>query len=209
MNVRRDGVTLADVNSIVAEADLSLVPPPLHEQAREALRQRDVAGFFVTTDNMRSVDLLWDNIGPLRALGVYEVALLGALTAPRVNLSHVPLSYLHMLMGIADRTRLLAAGDPLPGAGPFTLYRGVAGRGRARRVRGLSWTTSHARAAWFAQRGQMLGLPDPAVFEMTVEASTVYAYTNQREEQEFVVIPPRGTRLRRTRVSAAAPVETT
>ena len=75
----------------------------------------------------------------------------------------------------------------MPGPGPFELFRGVAGRGRARRVRGFSWTASEKTAEWFADRAGEWGLHDPAVFRMEVNADNVFAYCNEREEQEFIV----------------------
>jgi hypothetical protein len=89
----------------------------------------------------------------------------------------------------ADRTKLRAAGDPLPGAGPFTVYRGVAGRGPARRVRGLSWTDDVEKAAWFAQR--LPGLSDPAIYRVIVEGNEVFACNFGRGEREFIVYPKR------------------
>src|SRR5262245_16723139 len=89
---------------------------------------------------------------------------------------------------IADVKQLRAARDPLPSKGPFVIYRGVAGRGRARCIRGLSWTASLKCAAWFASR--FSGLPDPAVYRVTVNEASVLAYLNCRNEQEFIVVLP-------------------
>jgi len=90
----------------------------------------------------------------------------------------------------ADRARLRALGDALPGPGPFTLFRGVAGRGAKRRVRGLSWTDDVTRARWFAQRhASRLGLP--AVYRTVASHEDVFAFLNAREEREFVILPPR------------------
>jgi hypothetical protein len=57
-------------------------------------------------------------------------------------------------------------GDLLPGTGPFTVFRGVSGRGRARRIRGLPWTSSLSQAAWFAARGTGI---DPAVYRTMLD----------------------------------------
>lgn len=94
------------------------------------------------------------------------------------------------MFALADRDLLLSAGDPLPGPGPFTIFRGVSGRTQARRIRGLSWTGSLERAQWFADRGEYFGLADPAVFQVTIDADSVLAYSDERNEQEFIVMLP-------------------
>jgi hypothetical protein len=88
---------------------------------------------------------------------------------------------------LADRAKFLAAGDELPGPGPFTVYRGVAGCGKARRIRGLSWTLSLQRAAWFANRFR---LADPAVYRLTADDAQVLAYLNTRyrNEEELLIL---------------------
>ena len=78
-------------------------------------------------------------------------------------------------------------------AGPFTLYRGVAGPEPDRRVSGLSWTHSVEDARWFAQNHarrlrEWISDPDPAVCRVTVDAAAVLVYTNVHEEQEFIVM---------------------
>src|SRR6266511_1909234 len=123
------------------DADLSLIAPALRGMAAEAIAAGDVTGFLCRADNMRGLDLVTDNLRVLKSRGIYEEALLHAFSMPRTNNASFPLDYLRALfLHLADRDRLRAAGDPLPGPGPFTLYRGVSGRGAARRIRGLSWT---------------------------------------------------------------------
>jgi len=154
-----------------------------------------VSGFLITAGNEHSMALVSRNIEFLSARGLYEDALLDAFTAPHGNNSGWPAKHLRVLLKLADRDRLRACGDPLPGPGPFTVYRGVAGRGAARRVRGLSWTGDPGRARWFANRSGLCGLHDPAVFQMTIPASAVLAYVNEREEQEFLVLVPASVRV--------------
>ncbi len=90
---------------------------------------------------------------------------------------------------MADRERLRAAEGPLPGPGPFTVYRGVAGRGRQRNVRGFSWTGTLDLARWFAGRAAYVfsRLADPTVFVLTVPVDAVLFYTNDRQEDEYVL----------------------
>jgi hypothetical protein len=167
------------------------IPEVLHHEALACLQQRDVVGFLIKADNQLGLSLVARNAGLLASLEMYEIALLHALTSPRLNNSHWPPRKLHTLVARADPKRLRAAGDPLPGPGPYTLYRGVGGRGRARRVHGLSWTSSRRVAIWFANRAASCGLPDPAVYVITVPTRAVLAYSNDRQEEEFLVhVPP-------------------
>ncbi len=149
--------------------ELWLVPIPLNlrDKARESLKGGNWTGFFICASNTDSLFLLFKNVRAFKNQSIYDPALLHALKITRTNHSDCPTSYLRTMIAIADLSRLRAAGDPLPGPGPFTVYRGVAGRGRQRRVYGLSWTSSVHVAAWFARR---FGLPDPAVFQLTVRS---------------------------------------
>jgi hypothetical protein len=83
----------------------------------------------------------------------------------------------------------------LPGPGPFTLYRGVAGYTNARRIRGTSWTGTLERATWFAHR---FLLPNPAVYKAEVEAAYVLAYVgSHRNEDEYIVLLPPSVKVER------------
>jgi hypothetical protein len=132
-----------------------------------------------------NLDEVRDNRSLLQGRGVYERQLLFAFV--HSNHVHWSLAALRELFRSADRARLRAAGDPLPGHGPFTIYRGVAGHESARRVCGLSWTGSLERAREFAER---LDLPSPSVYRITIEESHVLAYVNAKEEEEFLVLLP-------------------
>jgi hypothetical protein len=167
------------------------IPANLHAQAREFLNSRNVIRFLCLGANTESLALVAMNARFLRARGLYEAALLHALTGTRTNNAGWSAQLLRSLVANADRARLRAAADPLPGPGPFTVYRGVAGRGAQRRVRGLSWTFSLPGAAWFARRsGFLYGLPDPAVYRVTVHDGQVLAYANEsfRHEEELLVL---------------------
>jgi len=94
-----------------------------------------------------------------------------------------------LLLEHADRDGLRAAGAPLPGPGPFTLYRGVHDPGPARKIRGLHWTSSPSTAARFATRFAEWGdAHDPAVFVVRVAASAVLAYVTDRGEDDYLVV---------------------
>jgi len=166
---------------------LDPIPLDLRDKARESLKGGNWQGFFLSASNTDSLFLLFKNVQAFKNQSIYEPALLHALTITRTNNSDCPTSFLRSMIAIADLSRLRAAGAPLPGPGPFTVYRGVAGRGRQRRVRGLSWTSSVHVAARFTRRSGLFGLPDPAVFQLTVDERHVLAYFNGRGEQEFLV----------------------
>ena len=173
---------------------LDPIPPALRNRAVEALENRNPIGFLCKASNTESLGLVAFNRNQLLALGIYEKALVDAFTATRGNNRHWSLSELRYLFEIADRTQLREAGEPLPYPGPFTLYRGVAGRGPARRIRSMSWTASLEKATWFAKR---FFLPDPAVYQTTVNEADVLAYVNDRKEQEFIVTLPLSARVTR------------
>jgi hypothetical protein len=169
---------------------LDPIPDGLRPDAVCAFYEGDVR-FLYKADNTRGLELVYGNMSALKVRGFYERALLEAFIGTRTNNSRWPLADLHYLFEQCDRTRLLAAGDPLPDGERFTIYRGVAGRGPARRIGGLSWTDDLERARWFANR--FAGLHDPAVYVLEVARADVLAYTHQggRKEQEFIVIPER------------------
>jgi len=165
------------------QINLSLVPPNLREQALEAWAERDIPGVLITIDNQSCLHFVRDNVLPLMAAGLFEMALLEAYIDCRANWSSISDGLIRFLFNQADRKRLLSAGSRLPGDGPFIVYRGVAGVGARRRVRGISWTTDYDRAVWFARR---LKLPRPAVFKASVPIENIYAYYTGRQEQEFL-----------------------
>jgi len=170
---------------------------PVHPEVRpmmlEALEEGDVEQFLVWVENQDRLFFLFMNQGALRERGLYEEALFQSFVGVGHNNKNVPQWGIDSLFSNLDRDRLRAAGDPLPGPGPFTLYRGVAGKGPARRVRGYSWTASRNIAWCFAKRYAKTSLEtctDPAVFKVAVDAEDVLAYTNDLDEEEFIVKLP-------------------
>jgi hypothetical protein len=198
---RSPGETATTVTPAITAAMLFLDPIPvsLRPLAVQALHDRVAWKFFSYASNEMSLLLLVKNQWVFQSLSIYEQALLEAYIGTRTNNSRYQPHVLRNLFAWADRARLRAAGDPLPGVGPYTLYRGVAGRGAARRLRGFSWTASYERAVWFAERGASWGLPWPAVYQCAVPKRAVLAYTNEREEEEFLVALPRTSVLQRVR----------
>lgn len=181
---------------------LDPIPSCLRADAIADFEAGDAVGFLSKAGNHDGLDLVSMNLHLLKARGIYEAALLHAFTSTRLNNIRCSMAGLKFLFTTADRQRLLAAGHPLPGPGPFTIYRGVAGRALDRRVRGFSWTASSEQAAWFARRSAKFGLVDPAVYEATVDHSAVLAYSNDRKEQEFIVMLPPTVRTRRIEVAS-------
>lgn len=175
---------------------LDPIRPELRDEAEARLGAGDWVRFRSLAPNTDALDLVANNIQPLRDRGLYEVALLDALTASRTNNRHA-YGILPWLVEMADRARLRAAGDPLPGTGPFTLYRGVGGHGSARRVHGFSWSMSRERAQWFADRATCFGLASPAVYRAVLPESRVLAYTDARTEQECLVLLNRADKVER------------
>jgi hypothetical protein len=102
------------------------------------LARRSAVGFVRLVPDSERIDLVSKNADLLHALGIYEPALIEALTAPEGSLIHFPESRLRQLIRVADRVKIRALA-PLPGHGPFVLYRGVAGdEAWMRRERGIS-----------------------------------------------------------------------
>jgi hypothetical protein len=163
---------------------------PIEDESRDksvsALRNGDALGFLVNAASGSWISLVSRNHVFLVLLGLYERALLQAFTSTTNNHNMVPQSVLRYLFQVADRQRLRDASQPLPGCGPFTVYRGVAGQGAQRRVRGFSWTSSLDMAWRFAKRYPWIH--NPAVHKAIVDEAQVLAYWNKRKEQEFIVM---------------------
>jgi hypothetical protein len=97
-------------------------------------------------------------------------------------------SMIRDLFETADRDRLLAAGDLLPGDEPFTIYRGTPSASCTKSVRGLSWSGERAIAENFAKTiyGQSAAhCDDSGVFTTIVFRKHLYCYSET--EMEFVV----------------------
>lgn len=142
------------------------------------------------SDSIPRLDLMGvlERIDDLLEQGVYEAALLWAYCRTPVNYHNWHDSAVKVLFRCADRKRLRAAGDPIPTGKMITLYRGVAGRGRARRVRGISWTASLKSARWFSERGAIFGLADPAVYTITVRSEDILARITDHKEDEYLLL---------------------
>lgn len=163
------------------------------EVACQALKAGDVQTFLAAVPTRQTLMFWLLNARLLRQLGLYEAGLVDAYISHNMNNHQYPLWMLREWFRHAERAKLRTAGDPLPGPGPYRLYRGVAGTGPARCVRGISWTLDQARADWFARRW---GFTDPAVYAVTIPERRVLVYVNVRHEQEMLVLLGRADRPR-------------
>lgn len=183
----------ASVTDRIQRLGLSLrktVDPGFWSAACDAFEAGDGPGFLSSARGDRWwLVLAYDNCRALKAGGMYEAVLSLAFLRTRTNRSAWQPGMIEFLFDQADRARLQVTGDALPGPGPFTVYRGVSGRGGARRLDGYSWTGDFDCACWFANR---FGFSDPAVLRATVSAAEVLSYcteTSNRGETEFLVRP--------------------
>ena len=168
--------------------NLSMIDRHEVESAVKAFECGDGEGFADCGYSKHvGLDLVLDNMKALLSRDIYEPALVQAFIGYKGNNKRFSVDLLDTMFRCGNREKLRSAGAPAPGAGPFKVYRGVAGRARARRVRGASWTLSFDVACWFASRLAHLG--DPAVFEIMLQLDDVYFFYFERDEQEVVAIP--------------------
>lgn len=189
------------VSPALSREEIAALVDAIGDTAVACLAARDAEGFVDYAEGFRDEDgrpqqlrLMDRYVSLLRDFDMFEKALLHAYQCNSVN-NHSNYDYdaLSRLLEAADPEKLRAAGQPAPGPGPFTLYRGVAGRGRARHVQGFSWTGSLGVAG---SQAEILGLPDPAVFRAVVPRSCVLAYV-LGEEDEYLVRLPTSARPKR------------
>jgi len=100
----------------MTELWLDPISRDLQALAREALAKSDALGF-----------LCLRNTAALKKAGIYEVALVLALTGARSNNAHIDVAILQRMLDLADRERLRKAGDPLPAVDEFELFWGRCG----------------------------------------------------------------------------------
>ena len=163
------------------------VPAMLWDLAKEYWDSGRDEDILILMDNMDGLDWVWRHRKILRDRDTYEKSLLHAYSACRVNWCHIPLLNLRYLFSLADQHKMILAADPLPDQETFTLYRGVAGRGKYRRVSGISWTSDITTAEFFAARFKDRG--DPAVYRIKVSRDSIFArlHESYRNENEYLV----------------------
>ena len=169
---------------------MQTVDSHLRDGALEAWNDGNIEGILCLMPNTRGLAFVFDNIYLLKETGKYEEALFSVYIGTRTNWAYWDMDIIRWMFKEADPEKLAQAGDPIPEQQLFTVYRGVGGNGRARRVNGLSWTDLLDKAIWFAKRAKIFCLNDPAVFTVTVPRESVLACCNERNEHEYLLKLP-------------------
>ncbi len=180
---------------------LDAIPNVLRARAAAALKEGDWLGFLCTASNHDGLWLVYMNVAALKQHGVYEPALLAALTASRVKNRHMDIAPWCISFARQTARSCGLLGSPLPAAAPFTVYRGVAYNTdleERKRAEEALRTLDPARARWFPARWD---LPKLAVWSGRILESDVLAYVNGRREQEIIALPDTVQNLRQTRSS--------
>lgn len=168
--------------------NMECVDSVLHERALQKWQRGKDDSILCLMDNLKCLFFVNHNLPRLIARGTYEKCLISAFIGTRTNNGNWTQKDLEYFFSLANRRKLLMAGDKLPDGDEFILYRGVAGIGNKRRIRGISWTSDLERAKWFANRWKEF-LPNPAVYMIKVKRDQILAYCNDRNENEFLIIP--------------------
>ena len=182
-----------------SEVDMNCPHDPYGLKAQMHRAKGDVRKVLSMMSNERHMDFVLGHIDELIEMGKYEECLMHAVIAARTNNARLGETVGFMFLR-ADRKKLRAASDPLPGKGPFRIYRGVSGPARTRNEYGVAWTSDLNLAIWYAYR---YGLQNPAVYQLDVEEESVAAFTNARNESEFIVLVMGGLRPERLKLTAS------
>lgn len=169
------------------------VPANMRKEAKKQFDEGNVAALLQTIPEHDRMLFVLRNTDALLQREIYEQALAWAFASTRTNFAACSPSAIRAAFGRADREKLLAAGDPLPPGDGFTVYRGVAGIRRQRRLPGPAWTDDLDAAKVYARRGALAGLPEPAVLVATVRREDVYWYG--KDDRTFVVFVDKPKRL--------------
>lgn len=176
----------------MATTNIRLVPTQMRNEAKMQFDEGNVAALLETIPERDRMKFVLRNTGTLLQRGIYEQALACAFANSRTNFAACPPSAIRTAFERAERAKLLAAGDPLPPGDGFTVYRGVAGVRRQRRLPGPAWTDDLETAKGYARGGAAAGLPDPTVLVATVRREDVSYYSqNDRTFVAFVDKPKR------------------
>jgi hypothetical protein len=142
------------------------------------------------------LDVVIDNWQVLKKADMLEEAFIDAWSTCKYGMNWDE-DFFQLVFSSLDKAKLRKAGDPLPDGEAFTVYRGVAGEGAARRERGYCWSLDESVARFFSTYHQ--GLPDPAVYRAMVQREHVLAYINEsgRNEQELIILPEHVLELKR------------
>lgn len=169
--------------------DFNLVPRELVNLAVERLKEQASDSCVLLLKSGDRMAFVVDNMLPLVAYGLFEKALYTAYISVRTNYHVWRLKDLKALFLYADRNKLYNLNSKSPNEYPVVVYRGVSGKGQGYRPKGLSWTSDFEKAKWFAsfpEERYGKKLDNCRVFKTTIKKRSVYFYTNEREEKEYV-----------------------
>ena len=167
--------------------DLTLFPEIAEERAIDAIRNMDAIKFLALAPPEHRLTILYQNQDIIGRCNIMEDAFARAAFYYRVGNSQDH-AILGSLIPRLNRVRLKKLSSSLPGVGPWTIYRGVAGKGRARRERGYSWTLDHERAQYFA--GRSADLDSPSILRAVVQEKHILFYSDIKKDC-FVLLPAR------------------
>lgn len=183
---------------------LGMIEPVCRDGAREAFIAGN-ADFFASSgySSGAMLELVAVNRKLLKVRDIYEATIVSAVSGCKTNHRHSGIDSLALLL-IADKTKLRAASDPLPGDGPFTIFRGTSRDEAASKECGISWTLSRDVAckfacAWHGENG--------VVLRSEVAESEVFFFTDQRSEQEMICKPTNWRVLRLSRATIREAME--
>jgi len=155
---------------------------------------------YAWADSNHVLDLVLDNWPVLQKAGLLEEAFVDAWGAQKWGCPNWTPAFCRAILAKLDRAAMLRTGDPLPPGDSFIVYRGVAGIGAKRRVRGYSWSADEGIAKSFAElRANRFGLPNPAVYSAVIQKEDILTFIDgsNREEREFLLLPHKLSKLRR------------
>lgn len=177
------GVALAEMHAL--DLDLARL------KMIKAIDVRDGEAFgWAFGNSSKNLSAVLDASCMLQELGMFEAALLSALSSGKENHHQIPLTRIVCALTNCDPARMRQAGELLPEelGEPITAYRGVAGAVRARRIAGVSWTLDRERAEFFARRSARFAqCAAGEVYTLTVPRSRVLAYLGDREQEVIIV----------------------
>jgi len=187
-----DYLRRCDVKEVPARASqfAEMAERMMHRSPTTPLEE--VLRTYSWSDSSKVIDVVIDNDKTLRKAGLLEDAFVDAWCMAKNGIPNWDITFTHAFFSTLCPERLRAAGDPLPEGSCFEVFRGVAGYGTARRVRGYSWTGDLTIARHFARlRAERYRLPGPAVYRARIRREHVFAYIDEsgRNEQEFLLWP--------------------
>jgi hypothetical protein len=152
----------------------------------------DLSSIFLWLGLRRQLPFVVDNYRPLVEKGILEEALVRAFSGARFNNSNIQQSTIDFMLYQADKEKMLSLGLLPEEKDTYTLYRGISGKGAARRKYGHSWTGTLDIAIWFAKR---LSFDKPIVYRAEVPKDCICFYIDDRNEDEYVCLIPRDLKL--------------